>query len=124
MGLEEKMQHAGGMLQPTSSKTGGLQYRNESHLLHPKMLELELERTAPDCVGKKSGPRPEAGSPQHHIQQHHDRKAQNDTHSGKIGLGILISLTFRDQLMYCNQDHGTCRKGEGIRKHRFHIHHQ
>ena len=48
---------------------------------------------------------------QHHIQQHHNRKAEDNAHGGKIGLGSLVSLAFRDQLMHRHQDH--CPGGKG-----------
>ena len=34
--------------------------------------------------------------PQHHIQQHHNRKAKDNAHCGKIRLRLLISLAFRN----------------------------
>ena len=48
---------------------------------------------------------------QHHIQQHHNRKAEDNAHGGKIGLRSLVPLAFRDQLMHRHQDH--CPGGKG-----------
>ena len=33
------------------------------------------------------------------IQQHHNGKAKDNAHGGKIWLRILVSLTLRDQFM-------------------------
>ena len=41
-------------------------------------------------------------SSQHNIQQHHNSKSENDPHGRRISLGLLISLTFRNQLMHSN----------------------
>jgi len=61
---------------------------------------------------------------QHNIQQHHNGKPKNDSHGSKIGLILLISLTFRNQLVDSDQNHCAGCEGEGVGQNRFHIDNQ
>jgi len=47
---------------------------------------------------------------QHHVQKHHDGKARDDAHSGKIGLRFLLALAFGDELVNSHKDHSTPAK--------------
>ena len=59
-----------------------------------------------------------------HVQKHHRSKSENDAHGGEIRLFLLIFLTFGNQLVYGDEDHRACGKGERIRQNALYVHDQ
>lgn len=50
------------------------------------------------------------------VQHSHNGKADDDTHSGKIGISVALPLSFGDELVHRHEDHSSGGEGERDRK--------